>query len=187
MSFIAKHITRHDERLIYIARLHWIYLVKGIFWLLLLSVFGAYLNWQVLLHTETLPSQSMPFIPYPFSILVDFIFGLVPTTVGIMIFLINLFKFMGTEIAITNKRLIYKTGLFFVQSGEVELSEVMEAKVDNGLLGIVLGYGKIHLDCRFVGDFELPYISSPYKLLRQMNKLKAIEEEHKTPDHALII
>lgn len=173
MSFIAKHITHHDERLIYMARLHWIYLVKAFFWLILLAGSGAYLNWQVLAHASTLPSQSMPFIPYPFSILIDMAMGLVPAFIGVMIFLIYAFKMMGTEIALTNKRLIFKTGLFFVQSAEVEISEIMEEKVNHGILGAILGYGSIHFDCRFVGDFELPVINQPYKLLRQMNKMRA--------------
>jgi hypothetical protein len=160
--------------------LHWIYLVKGFFWLILLGGTGAYLNWKVLEHATTLPSQTMPFIPYPFSILVDMAMGLIPALIGLMIFLIYLFKMMGTEIALTNKRLIYKTGLFFVQSGEVEISEVSEAKINNGILGVVLGYGSIHLDCRFVGDFNIPNISNPYKLLRQMNKMRPGHEQPAT-------
>lgn len=176
MSFIAKHITHHDERLIYVARLHWIYLVKGFFWLISLGALGGLLNWQVLLHANTLPSESMPFIPYPFSMLADFAFGLVPAIIGLMIFLIYVFKMMGTEVALTSKRLIYKTGLFFVQSSEVEISELMEEKVDHGILGAALGYGSIHLDCRFVGDFNIPVISNPYRLLRQINKIKALHQ-----------
>ncbi len=181
MSFIAKHITHHDERLIYIARLHWIYLVKGIFWFALLGGIGIYLNWKFLLYVDVLPSETMKFIPYPLSILTDFSVGLIPVLTGLTIFLVYIFKMMGTEIALTNKRLIYKTGLFFVQSGEVELSEVMESKVNNGMLGILFGYGSIHLDCRFVGDFDLPYIRNPYNLLRQMNKIHGNAEKPAIP------
>lgn len=172
MSFIAKHITHHDERLIYIARLHWIYLIKGISWFFLLAGTGAFINWKIVLNMDTLPSETMPFIAYPFTILVDFIYGIVPLTIGTVIFLVYLFKVLGTEIGLTNKRMIYKTGLFFVQSSEVELAEVSEAKVDNGMLGTWLGYGQVNLDCRFVGDFTLPIISHPYKILRQINKLR---------------
>lgn len=84
-----------------------------------------------------------------------------------------MFKVLGTEIALTNKRLIYKTGLIFVQSSEVELAEVSEAKVNNGWFGVILGYGTINLDCRFVGDFAIPTIKNPYKILRQINKFRS--------------
>lgn len=182
MSFIAKHITHHDERLIYITRLHWIYLIKGFFWLFLLGGTGGYLNWMVLMHSTTMPSEMMPFVPYPFSMLLDFALGLVPALIGLMIFLIYLFMMMGTEIALTNKRLIYKTGVLFVQSSEVEISEIVEEAVNNGWFGVVLGYGSIHFDCRFVGDFEIPTISHPYKLLRQMNKMRTHSSgEEKSP------
>lgn len=178
MSFIAKHITHHDERLIYLARLHWIYLVKGLTWLIILGGFGIYLNWQILFKFGELPSDTTPFIPYPYSILADLAPGLIPILLGLMLFLVYLFKWLGTEIALTNKRLIFKTGLFFVQSSEVELSEVSEAKVDNGWFGIFLGYGNINLDCRFVGDFIIPTISNPYKIIRQMNKLRSSEPDN---------
>jgi hypothetical protein len=179
MSFIAKHITHHDERLIYIARLHWVYLVKGFSWFFILACAGALLNWAFLLYTPSLPSQNEFFRHYSWGLLMDFVIGLIPLITGALIFLIYVFKMMGTEIALTNKRLIYKTGVIFVQSSEVEMSEVMEENVDNGLLGAFIGYGRIHLDCRFVGDFDLPTISHPYNLLRQMNKLRTAPPSEK--------
>jgi len=178
MSFIAKHITHHNERLIYLARLHWIYLVKGFFWILLLGAIGIFINWQVLFNFGELPSDATQFIPYPYSIMMDLAPGLVPIIVGMMLFLVYLFKWLGTEIALTDKRLIFKTGLFFVQTSEVELAEIAEAKVNNGWFGVLLGYGNIHLDCRFVGDFEIPIMKDPYKIIRQMNKLRSHGEQH---------
>ena len=172
MSFIAKYITHHDERLVYIARLHWIYLVKGAFWFLVLGGIGVYLNWQVFLHARELPSETLNFLPVPLALLSDFALGLIPLVTGFLIMLVYLFKLMGTEIALTNKRLIFKTGLIFVQSREVELSEISEVRIDNGWFGAVLGYGVLHLDCRFVGDFALPVVKNPYNLLRQINKLR---------------
>ncbi len=175
MSFIAKHITHHDERLMYLTRLHSILIFRGLFWLVLLSGFGIYINWLILFKFAMLPSSNMPFIPAPYSLLIDIAAGLLPALLGVMIFLIYLFKVLGTEIALTNKRLIYKTGLFFVQSNEVDLTEVSEASVDNGWLGVPLGYGTLHLDCRFVGDFTIQTIKHPYAIIRQINKFHSGE------------
>ena len=71
MSFIAKHITHHDERLIYLARLHWIYIVKGIWWLILLGGFGIFINWLVLFKLAVLPSANMPFLSPAQAVLFD--------------------------------------------------------------------------------------------------------------------
>lgn len=177
MSFIAKHITHHDERLIYLTRPHWIMLLRGFFWFIALGALGGYINWLILFKFELTPSASLPFIPYPFSSLIDLTAGLVPILMGLMIFLTYLFKFLGTEIALTNKRLIYKTGLIFVQSSEVEIAEVSEARVDNGWFGVMFGYGTVTFDCRFVGDFTVSLIRNPYKVIRQMNKLRGIGVE----------
>ncbi len=181
MSFIAKHITHHDERLIYLARLHWIYIVKGIWWLILLGGFGIFINWLVLFKLAVLPSSNMPFLSPAQAVLFDLVPGLIPAITGIIIFLVYLFKVLGTEIALTNKRLIFKTGLMFVQSTEVELAEVSECSVDNGFFGAFVGYGSIHLDCRFVGDFNLPVIKEPYQMLRQINKLRIGHEGDTLP------
>lgn len=173
MSFIAKHITHRDERLMYLTRLHWILILRGGFWLAFFGGIGVYINWLVLYKFNILPSANLPFIPSPYSFLIDISAGLFPFLIGLTIFLVYLFKVLGTEIALTNKRLIYKTGLIFVQSSEVELAEVSEAKVNNGWFGVILGYGTINLDCRFVGDFAIPTIKNPYKILRQINKFRS--------------
>ncbi|HAJ89750.1 MAG TPA: hypothetical protein DCM27_01860 [Rhodospirillaceae bacterium] len=175
MSFIAKHITHRDERLMYLTRLHSILLIRGFLWMGILVSLGIYINWLILYKFEMLPSASVPFIPAPYSQIIDMMAGLIPALTGIMIFLIYLFKVWGTEIALTNKRMIYKTGLLFVQSSEVELAEVSEASVDNGWLGVPLGYGTIHLDCRFVGDFTIQTVKHPYTLVRQINKFRSGE------------
>jgi hypothetical protein len=175
MSFIAKHITHHDERLMYLTRLHSILIARGFFWMVALVALGIYINWLILFKFEMLPSAGMPFIHAPYSELIDILAGLFPALLGLMVFFIYLFKVWGTEIALTNKRMIYKTGLIFVQSDEVDISEISEASVDNGWFGVPLGYGTLHLDCRFVGDVTIQNIKNPYALVRQLNKLRSNE------------
>ena len=175
MSFIAKHITHHDERLLYITRLNWIIVIIGFFWLAVFASLGAYINWLILYKFDLLPSATLPSLQPPYSTLLDLTAGLLPTLLGLIIFLVYLFKFMGTEIALTNKRLITKTGFLFSQSSEVEITEISEATVDNGWLGVLLGYGTIHFDCRFVGDFSIQAINNPYRIIRQIHKLRSGE------------
>jgi len=172
MSFIAKHISNNDERIIYIARIHWIYIIKGLFWFLFLSLFGIALNfglWYGLLRLSS-ATNSLMFIPESISKEYALFFLMLAT--GFMVFWIHFLKFFGTEIALTNHRIIYKVGVLFVSVEELELDEVKEERVKHGILGALLNYGEIHLDSRFVGDVRLPAVSNPYKLLKYINKVR---------------
>ena len=115
-----------------------------------------------------------------YAVLFPFIFSFeddfsvyVCAAIGLMVGIIMLLKYYGTEIAITDHRVIYKTGLFFVTVEELELSEIKEEKVHHGLIGHLLNFGDTKLDSRFVGDLQLPFIKNPYKFLRFTHKVRA--------------
>lgn len=172
MSFVARHLTDQDERLIYLSRLHWIYMLQGAVWWIVLG--GAGIGAQWLLDAK-LPAYAMNHIVLhgydfgaPSKALRDFMIG-----AGFVLFLVYLFKQLSTEVALTSRRVIYKTGLFFTEIEEVDLIEIHAEKIHHGLLGRVLGYGQLSLDSRFVGDITLPAIGHPYKFLKIMHKVRA--------------
>ncbi|HPQ50905.1 MAG: PH domain-containing protein [Alphaproteobacteria bacterium] len=173
MSFIAKHISNHDERIVYIARLHWIYFIKGIFWFCFLTLAGALLNFSFWYGLALFSKHTGYPVLFPDSFAYkDYALFFLMTATGIMTFWIHVLKMIGSEIALTNSRIIYKTGVFFVTVEELELSEIKEERVHHGVLGALLGYGEIHLDSRFVGDISLPAVTNPYKLLKYLHKVK---------------
>jgi len=49
------------------------------------------------------------------------------------------------EFAITNKRVIIKTGLISRRTFEMNLSKIESVNVDQGILGRILGYGTIRI------------------------------------------
>lgn len=49
------------------------------------------------------------------------------------------------EFAVTNKRLIIKTGLISRKTLEMNLSKIESVNVDQGILGRILGYGTIRI------------------------------------------
>lgn len=49
------------------------------------------------------------------------------------------------EFAITNKRVIIKTGLFSRKTFEMNLSKIESVNVDQSILGRILGYGTIKI------------------------------------------
>ena len=169
MTHFLDRVTEKDEKIICRARLHWIYIMTGLLWLAGLAGAGFYLDlllWENFgTHIPTYRQDIMGLIfgaKYPW---LAWMFS----AVGVMIAAIHITKVIATEIALTDQRVIYKTGLFFVDVKEIDLAEIRAESVHHGLLGRFLRYGEVHLDSRFVGDIYLPAMSKPYRLLKAIH------------------
>jgi len=62
---------------------------------------------------------------------------------GIINGLISLVDFITSEYAVTNMRVIIKEGLIWRKATEIVLSQVESIKIDQKILGRMLGYGSI--------------------------------------------
>ncbi|MAE52364.1 MAG: hypothetical protein CMH27_11195 [Micavibrio sp.] len=188
MSYVKNILTKR-ERLVSMTRLHWIYIVQGLFWFCVFCGLGFLLDH--LLYTygggraniyHLYPDFLLPYFK-PFSPLALIFFA-----AGIMVFLTLLIKYFDTEIVLTTRRIIYKRGLIRVEIDEADLGEIRAEHINHGLLGYFLGYGRVHLDCRFVEDIELPAIRKPLKLIKAIQSVKAeqvdeddLEKDLKSP------
>jgi hypothetical protein len=168
MSYIRKTIGS-NERLVLLTRLHWIYIVEGLFWFALIAGAGYALNYALeyyagykiggqdidlyLLHIDAQYTQ----IPFFFSL------------IGFAIFWLLLTKYLSTEIGLTDRRIIQKNGLFMIDIQQVELEDIRGEYVHHGLLGWLLGYGKIHFDCRFIDDVILAATRNPYRIIKAVH------------------
>lgn len=170
MSFVAKHIIGSDERVVTITRLHWIYAVKGLMWFLFLAGFGLAADWGTyFLSGGSGPLVSFPYIPSWLqfhAVLVLFL------ATGFLILWVYVIKLLSTEIVLTNKRVVYKRGLIFVEVEEISLDEISSETVNHGFFGSFLGYGTIFLDMRFVADVHLPTVKDPYNLVKGINRMR---------------
>ncbi len=63
--------------------------------------------------------------------------------VGAVLFCIGLLKRSVTEMAVTNKRVIVKTGLAERRTTEILLSRIESVVVDEPAIGRILGYGTV--------------------------------------------
>lgn len=160
MAFIHK-IVGPDEKLVGIARLHWIYAVKGLTWLLGLMAFGIIVKLQLsnLLNGGLTPIGNAVFW--------------IGTALGAVFFMFYAIKMLTTELGLTTKRCIYKRGWLFVDVREVDLEEIKSTSVDNGILGRLLNYGYIYMDARFIEDVGLPAIADPYRFTKAMNNVRS--------------
>lgn len=173
MQSFVRHLTGPDERMILLARLHWIYGLTGFLWMAGLVALGMGLDGFLWRHfgstipfyvVDVLGTGVSPDLP-----VMLFLFG----GCGVMIFVMYMIKMLATEVALTNERIIYKTGLIFVEVDELDLVEIRSERVHHGFLGRFLGYGSIRLDSRFVGDVSLPAVKKPYRLIKALHKARS--------------
>ena len=68
---------------------------------------------------------------------------LLPVLIGALFLISAIITMMTTEMAVTNKRVIIKTGLISRRTVEMNLSKVENVGVDQGILGRMLNYGTI--------------------------------------------
>lgn len=166
MGSFIKNIIGAEERIVLLARLHWIYLMTGLGWLALFTGCGVAIDYFLWHFWGATP----PFADVP--ILGSHVSFLLALPGGAFICLLYVLKLWSTEIALTDMRLIYKTGLIFVEVEEVDLVEIRSEHVHHGLLGRFLGYGQLQLDSRFVGDIHLPAVKQPYRLIKAMHNAR---------------
>ena len=68
---------------------------------------------------------------------------LAPVAIGLVLLLIAWITIKSTELGVTNKRVIVKTGFISRRTVELNLQKVESVQVDQGLMGRVLNFGTI--------------------------------------------
>ena len=93
--------------------------------------------------------------------------------IGIFIFLSMMITKWTTEIAVTNKRLIYKRGWIARKTDELSPKKIEEINVSQGVVGRILGFGKIRIQGTGGGEIVLPNIDDPLTFRREIENAKA--------------
>ena len=165
MSYVRKVIS-HREKLLCIFRPHWIYLIEGAMWLLILLALGFIVDQY---FYEYIGPQIAKFkINFNIGNLQFYLPGIssIFTVIGLAVMWTFCMTYISSEIGLTDQRIIYKKGLIFIQVDQVDLEDIRAEKVFHGWIGWLLGYGRVQLDCRFIDDVWLPYIKNPYRLVK---------------------
>ena len=81
------------------------------------------------------------------------------------------------EMAITDRRMIYKRGWIIRRTEEISLHRIEEVNLRQSILGRILGYGKVQVRGMGGGNITLPTIGSPMRFKQALDKAKAIAEE----------
>ncbi len=83
---------------------------------------------------------------------------------AIVMFVPAWLKRFGTEIAVTNRRIIYKTGLVQRHTIEINMEKVESVDVDQSIAGRLFGYGTITVRGTGEGIEPLRNIAAPLQL-----------------------
>ncbi len=164
------------EELIHMGEFHWMYVLMAflaIFWgTLACALFLAgsiYMSWQMGDISRSVGWLGA--IPYLHPGLRIFAF---------LIFVFGLFQFAHmmivkatTEIAVTNKRLIYKRGLVARHVGEMSVDRIEGVNVLQTILGRLFGYGRIAVRGTGVGEVVLPPIADPILFRKAIQKAQS--------------
>lgn len=75
------------------------------------------------------------------------------------------------EYAITNKRVVVKTGLISRDTFEMNHSRIESVNVDQGILGRILGYGTISIVGSGGTKVSFPNIKSPLEFRKKFQEL----------------
>lgn len=90
---------------------------------------------------------------------------------GVAVFFMMLIYKWTTEVAVTDRRVIYKRGWIARKTDELSLSRIEEVNFEQGVFGRIFNYGQIRLGGVGTGAIVLPNC-----IARPLDFKKAIEE-----------
>ena len=126
MSYV-RSVLQPGENIRFATDIHWMVYIPGI--LLLAVAIAIYVVASVLLAGQA-------------AFVVKIVAGLVFVAAAVFLFL-GWFKRLTTEVAVTDKRIIYKRGFISRYTIEMHLDKVESVDVDQSIMGRIFGYGDI--------------------------------------------
>jgi uncharacterized membrane protein YdbT with pleckstrin-like domain len=136
MSYVQR-VLQPGEQVRHISSIHWIVYWPGVA-VALVAVVVYWLGWQYAAYALAL--------------------------VAVVLLIQQWFQWWVTEIAVTNRRIIYKTGLVRRQTNEMNMDKVESVKIDQSILGRMLDYGNVMMLGTGEGFETLRTIASPIEL-----------------------
>jgi len=202
MLYVQQSLGPNEEILMG-ARFHWMYTFNAVIWILMgigagfALAYGAIwwdISQSIKEHFPNLPpdqfENAKAWVLKQDGGYLKILWGLHPavrfTVMGF--FIMGLFIFASmmivkatTEIAITTDRLVYKRGLIARHVGELSIDRIEGVTVSQGILGRMLGYGRVVVRGMGVGEVLLPPIDSPIDFRRAVQEAQNVQSRSNVP------
>jgi membrane protein YdbS with pleckstrin-like domain len=146
MGYIERSLAA-NEQLIYRAHFPWLYRLAA---------------WGSLLAAVLVAFLSVQRVGAPIAFAI--------AAAGAVVFLAVMIPIWSQQIAVTNQRLIYRRGLVGRSTEELQLRAVEEVQLEQGILGRLLGFGRVTVAGTGVEDVRLPVLGAPVRLRQMMQE-----------------
>jgi len=154
-SYIESNLAR-DEKIILKAEVSWL----SQFWYL---VFGGLFTLSGLSMTITDGSPG--------------VFSLV---LGLFLLAVAAVHVLTTELALTNRRIIAKTGLIRRNTIELKVTRVESLEINQGILGRIFNFGSVIVKGTGGSSAPIPYINRPLQFREHVNNyLDELDDQDK--------
>jgi uncharacterized membrane protein YdbT with pleckstrin-like domain len=100
---------------------------------------------------------------------------------GLFYFLWEFIRIRSTEIAVTNRRFIRKTGWLARDTSEISLRNIEEVKLDQTIVGRILGYGTLTIRGTGGSTVESPNMDDPKIFQRALQTAMAAAQPPRDP------
>ena len=144
MSYVQR-VLQPGEQVRQISSIHWIGYWRGVA-VALLAVLAYWLS-----DTRLLPG-IWRYTAYALAL------------VAVVFLIQQWLRWLVTEIAVTNRRIIYKKGLIRRQTNEMNMDKVESVQIDQSILGRMLDYGDVTILGTGEGFETLRTIANPIEL-----------------------
>lgn len=152
------------EKIIRIGKFHWIYSFVSLLWLAGFS--GA--GWGLRLFLMRF--EWFYYLPPKQQMLPVIVF----VAIGVLIFALRWLSKEMTYIYITDKRFLFKRGIFFIRTEKMAIREINYCETRQTLLGNILDYGEIYIYTLTLDDNNvvLPEIAKPHVFTSAIERVK---------------
>jgi uncharacterized membrane protein YdbT with pleckstrin-like domain len=157
MSYLDEHLLA-GERIVYRARLHWI-IFAAAFAVVLLGI-------AVAIFLEAI-ERGYWYV------------GAGIAGVGLLMAISPAIRYVTSEFAVTDKRVLGKVGFIERESDETLLSKVEAIAVDQGLIGRLFGFGTVTITGTGGTQEAFAMISQPLEFRRQIQTQVVAQDERK--------
>lgn len=97
--------------------------------------------------------------------------GLVTLGITWLVAIYEYLRLRGIEQGVTNKRVIYKTGIISRKSEEMKLTSIETVEIEQGVWGRMLGFGDVKITGRGTSDLVFRRITDPLAVKRQIESV----------------
>ena len=127
---------------------------------------GSLLSDETILHQGRISLWSM----FP---LIFFGVILTPVLIGLVLLVIAYIRYKTTELAITNKRVVVKTGLISRNIIEINIAKVESVEVAQSVLGRLFDFGSLSISGTGFNQAPIPNISDPMGFRKALTQAQA--------------